>query len=840
MRGTSSSFTLGACTDAAYSDFSRNISTPEAFMAIARQTFSTGSAAPNSPSSTNSVPTSVVGQQPEQPNSLGQTKPKIVIPPGLGPPSTTDVTANPVNKRPVSKAPGPSTQEVTATPVDRHPFPQAPPRSTPRVTATPVRRRPISKAPNASAPQATDAPVNKRPAPNAPGTPTPPARAPHPTPMRSGPAPVSQRTPAEVRTREAHAVPVRSPAPNPAIEPHIATESIPGTDLEKSNDDAGKNTSACLLLDVDTPAEVSRPDLQKQVMSPGCAELTGLDFPSAEKPRVVFSPSTSLARSETQSAAANFVRSELLKTLHRLSQTSRLAQQLIDIAHGTSDGLVHNLIKTFLAGSSEAQELAAAFATSAQPSSTRMSLVEDWLSRAPADQVLSLERTALELAKSSFDTYRSPVNTVSSSGSAQKRSPDSLTPGLSPRKIAPSEGMFGIENLRLSDEPSKTSADMSGKATSSVMQTRASNSLAQSIHAAPSLGNAYPERLKATGTRPSQSKAYQGSVRGSSSTSATRHVASAWTTTPAGETEQPSPSPPPRYPPGFFQFAAGDQPAQASLCPTGRGPAPKFPPGLGPFALNNPTTGGEAVPASSESRQSTGPKIIGVKPWQPKTTGPKIIGPAPYDPQRSVSTGPKIVGPPPFDPRIRESSGSQILGILSYTAKSREFTGPKITGPALFIPNYPVVRPSTDTVQPDKSRATSPQAPSTTDSAQTYRQPSVTIIGPKPYIPGMSIFGRPTTNEPLSSGSSNVPKTTSATASPGSKPGPNYRPSPLSRWLDGSIWASTPVREQRSVSQASSRQTDTQTSVPAPAPRAENKAPPKVRVIGPQPYIPKD
>lgn len=832
-------------------------------MAMAQQTFRTGSAAPNAPSSASSVPTSVVGQQPERPNPFGQTNPTIRIPPGLGPSPTSKVTDTLVNKRPVPNAPGPSAPEVTITPVNRrsvsqapprsapevtaapvnrHPVPQAPPRSTPRVTGTPVSGRPVSKAPTLSTPpQATETLVNKRPVSNAPEAPTLPARVHRATPTSSDPAPASRRTPAEARTGEARAVPARLPAPNPAIEPQDAAESIPGTDLQKSNDDVGKNTSAALLLDVDAPTDVSNPDLQSQIMSPSCAELTGLDFASARRSRVVSSPSASLARSETQSAAESFVRSELLYSGHQLTQTTRLAQKLIDTAQVTRDRLLNNFINALLAGSTESQELAVAVASTPQATNTGTSLVEDWLSRAPADQVLSPERTDAEVAKGSFEMYRSPANTASSSGSAQKRSPDSVTPGLSPRKIAPSEGLLGIENLRLSDEPSKISSDAAGKATGRAIQAKASNALAQSIHADPSLGNAYPKRPKAIGTRPSQTKAYQSSFGASSSTSAPQHAAGAWTATPASVTEQLSPSPAPRGPPsGPFTFTAGGQAAQPTPTNTGREPAPKFPPGLGSFALDDRTTGVEAAPASSESRQPSGPKIIGVRPWEPKTTGPKIISPPPYDPQRSVSTGPKIIGPPPFGLGNRESSGSQKLGVPSYAPKSREPTGPKIIGPLPYMPNYPVVRPSTDTAQPDTSPATSPQTPGTTSSTRTHQgKPAVTIIGPKPWMTGTNVFGSPTPNEPLSSSSSNAPQASSTTVSTRSKPGSTYRPSPLSRSsLNDSVWASTPTPEQRSVSQASSRQSDTSASTHAT--QTENKAPPKVKIIGPKPWMPKD
>lgn len=553
--------------------------------------------------------------------------------------------------------------------------------------------------------------------------------------MASAPTPSSPRvadTPVNKR-------PV-SKAPE-ALTPRVARETFLDSDFPKPRDDAGKNVSIDLLLDVDAPAEVLGPDSQNQTMSPSCADLTGLDFPSGNKSRMTSPPSSPLAQCTTHSPATN-IRSELWKSLHKLIETSRLAQQLIDTAHGTRDDLFENLFNALVLESRHAAELTAEIANNPQPSSAGRSLVEGWLSHTLTDRVTYPNQKTSELAKSSFNTYRSPARSESSSGIAQKRSPDSLNPGLSPRKIAASEGLFGIENLRLSDEPPKTFSLAASKATSSAKHSRAVSSLAQSIHAAPSVGGYNPERPKAMGSPASHSKEYQASALGSFSTSTT-----------GGQ-------------------AGGDQPV------TARGPAPAVPPGLGPFAAYSQTTRAEAAPDPSKSGRSTGPKIIGVALYEPKPTGPKVIGVPP------------------------------------------------------FMPNYPVVRTSTDTAQPGAHPATFPQTSSTQGPAQHRRKPSV--IGPMPYTPSKSIHEGMNAAEPLSSGSSNVPKEAAASASPR----PKYRPSPLSKYLGESIFASAWAQESYKDPSGTAHQPKAQTS--ANIPQTENKAPPKVRVIGPQPYMPKN
>lgn len=823
-----------------------------------------GPATTDSPSSATSDTTSAAAKRIEQPNPFGQTKPKTVIPPGLGPSPTPRVTATatPGSRLPPSK-PGPSsspTPRVTAATVSRvtpykpapstpaaadtsankrpvsntpalsnpalnsfatsRPASKPPGLSTQGITGAPVSQGPASKAPAPPAQGVTGTTVSGRPVFKAPETRTPPARVPHvseATATRSAPIPVSQRTPAGARTVQAGAVPARSTAPNPAIEPQVKKESAPETDLQKPSDHADKKNSVNLLLDVDAPAEVSSPNLQMQMMSPGCAELTGLDFASTNKPPVVSPPSTPLAQTQTQSPPAN-VEFTLRESVHELVETSRLFQQLVDRMHRTGDGLTTNIHSALVAGSRHGQESEAKDVSTPQPSSMGRSLVEDWLSHASADQILSLDRAAMELAKRSFEMYRSPANTGSSSGSAQKRSPDSLTPALSPRKSTASEGIFGLEYLRLSDEPPKTSSNTAGKATGSVMQTRAASSLQQSIHTSPSLGRYIPERPKAIEPRASHSKEHEASVPASSSTSTTRHAGGAWMTTPAGETEQPGPR---AASGGLHPFAPRiqlsqptsaatmAQPKEQSDSATRRGSAPPLPPGLNPFAPAYQTTRAENEAASPKSPQPTGVKFIGPPPYMPKSTGPKIIDVHPYLPKSSESTGPKFIGPPTYQPKP---------------------TGPKIIGVPPFMPNYPVVRPSTLTAQPDTSRTASPRTPSTTGFTPSLPR----IIGPKPYIASPIELESTTTTEPLSPGSSNVREESSPSRASGSK----HRPSPLSQWLSDSIWAREP--EAHKPTPDTSRRADTKAPAHASASQTEKKSPFKVKIIGPQPYLSKD
>lgn len=363
--------------------------------------------------------------------------------------------------------------------------------------------------------------------------------------------------------------PARRVPPPPRCDPSPA-QRVPSSSTPRPLPASG------VLLDIDAPEASPSTNVKGVPMSPGCAELTGLDFPRAD-----VSPSL----------GAN-THGQQIPMLRKLVDTTRLTQQLVDQVSDVRDSVASNIVSALDEPREQVRVPVTEHRATASSGECR---VEYWLSQTPADPPMSLERTFVEARRSSFLDYRSPENTSTSSNSAPQELP---TSGLllSPRRCIASEAMIPFEELRVSESPRKPTSQTS----------RAANSLDRSIHAAPWPRGHRLGEATVIGVRPSMNKEQQsrlvtefeglGVVRGSSLD--TRHIARSWSTTSlVGQPITPRPE--------------GQKPSVSQAS------APAAPPGLPPFAPSEPKPRAAITAQPLTSRGPTGVKVIGVAPFLP-------------------------------------------------------------------------------------------------------------------------------------------------------------------------------------------------------------------------------
>lgn len=256
----------------------------------------------------------------------------------------------------------------------------------------------------------------------------------------------------------------------PTADTSTVKQSFGNLDDQQKPAPTEKNTLSGVLLDIDAGDEAPPSALVTQ--SPGCAELTGLDFSVPREPQRMLTPTPS-SKAKTEAKTIS------LPVLRKFVDATRLTQQLVEQVTDVRDSVASGIVSA----------LEKAQATPQLPN-TSGSFVQDWLSCSPTHQTPAPRQV-------SFMEYRSPASGSSSPTTVQHRSPGSPTPTLSPRKSVTSEGVAGLESLRLSPisplsqetvsfPPVARSRRGSMVSASTASASKTVPSLADSIYATPS------------------------------------------------------------------------------------------------------------------------------------------------------------------------------------------------------------------------------------------------------------------------------------------------------------------------------------------------------------------
>ncbi|KAJ5569930.1 uncharacterized protein N7459_009360 [Penicillium hispanicum] len=289
---------------------------------------------------------------------------------------------------------------------------------------------------------------------------------------------------------------VKLPGPPEPKAPKIPVGGELLTSEAKNASEIKKPESTELLVDLGAaPEEHKAPDPWKFLMSPGQAQLQGLEFakeageddlpkePLADK-------KVDLPGADQQASAAEAASNPLLQVVGELIE-SHYEEMSRDLQHRLENEK-KRMLDSFVKRFEQTSELAAVSRgastpvkglleqeTTPRPSSTGQPVpvteppVQDWLKRAIAAAATPVQD------RDSFKEYRSPEKTPSSGESAREKSTGGQDHMLSPLKSGGSEFMPPFESLRVSESPKRPTP-----ASSLPMEPKI-NPLSLSIHAAP-------------------------------------------------------------------------------------------------------------------------------------------------------------------------------------------------------------------------------------------------------------------------------------------------------------------------------------------------------------------
>lgn len=660
-------------------------------------------------------------------------------------------------------------------------------------------------------------------------TPTPPPR---PAPLKTtGPIPLSQPLSANVKpqvsskpdtsapigARKTELGPTKPSTPAVVIEKsRLESEKASRVDVEDTqhNVAAGEQATGDMLLDVDASPDTGDTKLKNAFMSPGCAELSGLDFLSVkeEEPSPV---QVDPLHARRDSGPAEDTKSQSTLMPRKLADTTMLAQKLIERMSGFKKTVESSVTSTLEQVSGRAASSVPEQETTPRPPSFGNSLVKDWLRNTPANQ---LTPSALQVAGSgSFSRYRSPANSPSSVESAPQKSAGTYAPTLSPHKSMASECMSGFETLRVRESPTRDTArkDISlpattistagGKAAASGGETKPKvNPLALSIHAAPWQLHHEFGKAKVIGVKPFVDKdnaarattKFEFPVRPSTNPpsivaeakSSASHRAAASTV----ETQKP---------------ATSRAPSTQVISPA-------------PFVPSNQATRYAAENQMPVAGASSTVKVLGVQPSVARSREPQAaIETQTQNPVTSRAPSAQVLdGRAPFAPI------SQSTQVLTEPHKSitMRLSSTNVLGPQPFVSSRQVTRSVTAAPQPAANIAPPAKVIGTLPFSISSHKATQTV--PEAQKPVASVFSGWTQS------SSNVPR--EAPAQTGAW---NIGPVPPSlSSFRPYVTSLSHEREQPRPPFLGSYQTGAQ----AP-PRAENQAASKVKTLGPPPFVKK-
>lgn len=687
-------------------------------------------------------------------------------------------------------------------------------------------RVPVSPA---TTPVLVGTPAVKRSVPSILDTPAPPPR---PAPLReTGPIPLSlplsanvnpqvsskPGTSAPISARKTELGPTKPSTAAAVIEQsRLESENASRVDIEDTQHNvvAGEQASGDMLLDVNASSDTGDTKLKNVFMSPGCAELSGLDFLGVKEekpPPVQVDP----LHARQDSGSADDTKSQPTLMSRKFADTTMLAQKLIERMSGFKKIVESSVTSTLEQAAGRAASSVPEQETTPRPPSFGNSLVKDWLRNTPADQ---LTPSALQVAGSgSFSRYRSPVNSPSSVESAPQMSAGAYAPTLSPHKSVASECMSGFETLRVRESPTRDSArkDISrpvttistagGKAAASGGETKPNvNPLALSIHAAPWLLHHEFGKAKVIGVKPFVDK--DNAAR---ATTKFEFPVRPSTKSPSIVTEAKSSA--------SHRAAASTVKTQKPA--TSRAPSTQVI-SPAPFGPSNQATLSAAENQIPVPGASSAVKVLGVQPSVARSREPQAaIETQIQNPVASRAPSAQVLFTrAPFVP-ISQSTQACTEPHKSITMRS---SSTNVLGPQPFVSSHQVAQWATAAPQPADSIAPRAQVIGTQPFSISSHKAAQTV--PEAQKPVASVFSTWTQS------SSNVPR--EAPAQTGAK---NIGPAPQS------LFTFSPYETSLSHEGEQPRPpflASYQTGAQAP-PRPENQAAGKVKTLGPPPFVKK-